>query len=77
VRGNALPARTRVAVVGGSCSRLAAALTLRRLCHEVTVLDAERIGWGACSQNSGMFAGTMLASSRLSAQARTSCIRCA
>lgn len=56
-RANALPARTRVAVVGGGYTGLSAALTLRRLGHEVVVLDAERIGWGASSRNGGMVSG--------------------
>jgi len=56
-RNNALPARTSVAVVGGGYTGLSAALTLRRLGHEVTVLDAERIGWGASSRNGGMVSG--------------------
>jgi glycine/D-amino acid oxidase-like deaminating enzyme len=56
-RDNALPDRTRVAVVGGGYAGLSAALTLRRLGHEVTVLDAERIGWGASSRNGGMVSG--------------------
>ncbi len=53
----ALPDRTSVAVVGGGYAGLSAALTLRRLGHEVTVLDAERIGWGASSRNGGMVSG--------------------
>jgi glycine/D-amino acid oxidase-like deaminating enzyme len=56
-RANALPARTRVAIVGGGYTGLSAALTLRRLGHEVVVLDAERIGWGASSRNGGMVSG--------------------
>lgn len=56
-RDNALPARTRVAIVGGGYTGLSAALTLRRLGHEVVVLDAERIGWGASSRNGGMVSG--------------------
>lgn len=56
-RENDLPSRTRVAVVGGGYTGLSAALTLRRLGHEVTVLDAERIGWGASSRNGGMVSG--------------------
>ena len=56
-RDNALPRHTRVAVVGGGYAGLSAALTLRRLGHEVVVLDAERIGWGASSRNGGMVSG--------------------
>jgi glycine/D-amino acid oxidase-like deaminating enzyme len=56
-RDNALPDHTAVAVVGGGYAGLSAALTLRRLGHEVTVLDAERIGWGASSRNGGMVSG--------------------
>ena len=56
-RDTALPAETEVAVVGGGYAGLSAALTLRRLGHDVTVLDAERIGWGASSRNGGMVSG--------------------
>lgn len=56
-RDHALPAETAVAVVGGGYAGLSAALTLRRLGHEVTVIDAERIGWGASSRNGGMVSG--------------------
>jgi glycine/D-amino acid oxidase-like deaminating enzyme len=56
-RDNALPDHTAVAIVGGGYAGLSAALTLRRLGHEVTVLDAERIGWGASSRNGGMVSG--------------------
>jgi glycine/D-amino acid oxidase-like deaminating enzyme len=56
-RDNALPDRSAVAIVGGGYAGLSAALTLRRLGHEVTVLDAERIGWGASSRNGGMVSG--------------------
>lgn len=52
-----MPAHTAVAIIGGGYAGLSAALTLRRLGHEVTVLDAERIGWGASSRNGGMVSG--------------------
>ena len=56
-RDAALPDRVQVAVVGGGYAGLSAALTLRRLGHQVAVLDAERIGWGASSRNGGMVSG--------------------
>ena len=56
-RENSLPDHTRVAIIGGGYTGLSAALTLSRLGHEVTVLDAERIGWGASSRNGGMVSG--------------------
>lgn len=56
-RENALPAHSAVAIVGGGYAGLSAALTLRRLGHEVVVLDAERIGWGASSRNGGAVSG--------------------
>jgi len=56
-RDTPLPDRAGVAVVGGGYAGLSAALTLRRLGHEVAVLDAERIGWGASSRNGGMVSG--------------------
>lgn len=56
-RDGVLPDSAAVAVVGGGYAGLSAALTLRRLGHEVTVLDAERIGWGASSRNGGMVSG--------------------
>ena len=56
-RDNLLPDHTAVAIVGGGYAGLSAALTLRRLGHEVTVIDAERIGWGASSRNGGMVSG--------------------
>ncbi len=49
--------RTGVAIVGGGYAGLSAALTLRRLGHDATVIDAERIGWGASSRNGGMVSG--------------------
>lgn len=56
-RDNALPAEAEVLVVGGGYAGLSAALTLRRLGHDVAVVDAERIGWGASSRNGGMVSG--------------------
>lgn len=56
-RDAAVPNHTAVAVIGGGYAGLSAALTLRRLGHEVTVFDAERIGWGASSRNGGMVSG--------------------
>jgi glycine/D-amino acid oxidase-like deaminating enzyme len=56
-RDTAVPDRTGVAIIGGGYAGLSAALTLRRLGHHVTVLDAERIGWGASSRNGGMVSG--------------------
>jgi len=56
-RDTALPDRVAVAIVGGGYAGLSAALTLRRLGHNVAVLDAERIGWGASSRNGGMVSG--------------------
>ncbi|MBO1073422.1 NAD(P)/FAD-dependent oxidoreductase [Roseomonas marmotae] len=56
-RANPLPDRAAVAIVGGGYAGLSAALTLRRLGHEVVVLDAERIGWGASSRNGGAVSG--------------------
>src|SRR5271170_5217943 len=52
-----LPADAAVAIVGGGYAGLSAALTLRRLGHAATVIDAERIGWGASSRNGGMVSG--------------------
>jgi len=56
-RDSVLPDRIGVAVVGGGYAGLSAALTLRRLGHDVSVIDAERIGWGASSRNGGMVSG--------------------
>jgi len=56
-RDNALPAEAEVLVVGGGYAGLSAALTLARLGHDVVVIDAERIGWGASSRNGGMVSG--------------------
>jgi glycine/D-amino acid oxidase-like deaminating enzyme len=56
-RDSALPNEAGVAVVGGGYAGLSAALTLRRLGHDVAVVDADRIGWGASSRNGGMVSG--------------------
>jgi glycine/D-amino acid oxidase-like deaminating enzyme len=53
----ALPSATEVAIVGGGYTGLAAALTLQKHGHAATVIDAERIGWGASSRNGGMVSG--------------------
>ena len=58
-RDNVMPDRAAVAIVGGGYAGLSAALTLRRLGHQVVVLDAERIGWGAASRNGGMVSGVL------------------
>jgi glycine/D-amino acid oxidase-like deaminating enzyme len=56
-RSTPLPDHAPVAVIGGGYAGLSAALSLARLGHKVTVLDAERIGWGASSRNGGMVSG--------------------
>ncbi|MEO8669210.1 MAG: FAD-dependent oxidoreductase, partial [Bauldia sp.] len=44
---------TRVAIVGGGYTGLSAALHLAEAGVEVTVLEAERVGWGASGRNGG------------------------
>jgi glycine/D-amino acid oxidase-like deaminating enzyme len=63
-RDNALPDQAGVVIVGGGYAGLSAALTLSRLGHDVTVLDAERIGWGASSRNGGMVSGGLKVASK-------------
>lgn len=48
------PLVTRVAVVGGGCTGLSAALTLARAGREVTVFEAEAPGRSASSRGAGM-----------------------
>ena len=55
-----------MAIVGGGYAGLSAALTLRRLGHDVTVLDSAAIAFGASSRNGGMVSGGLkLASGKL------------
>jgi glycine/D-amino acid oxidase-like deaminating enzyme len=54
---NELPQEAEVAIVGGGYAGLSAALTLQRLGHAATVIDAGPIGWGASSRNGGMVSG--------------------
>jgi glycine/D-amino acid oxidase-like deaminating enzyme len=49
-----LPERADVVVIGGGYTGLSAALQLAKLGARVTVLERERIGWGASSRNGGM-----------------------
>lgn len=42
-----------VAVVGGGLAGLTAALDLARLGHQVTLLEAKQVGWGASGRNGG------------------------
>lgn len=51
------PADSEVVIIGGGYTGLNAALTLRKLGVGVTVLDGERIGWGASSRNGGGVVG--------------------
>lgn len=46
-------ARTDVAIIGAGFTGLSAALHLSRAGISVTVLDAERVGWGASGRNGG------------------------
>ena len=56
-RGEAVPDRTGVAIVGSGYSGLSAALELARAGTEVCVFDEYEIGWGASSRNGGMLSG--------------------
>lgn len=49
----ALPERTDVAVIGGGYTGVSAARTLARRGLDVTVLEAETLGWGASTRNGG------------------------
>jgi glycine/D-amino acid oxidase-like deaminating enzyme len=53
VPGAGLPATTDVAVVGGGYTGLSAARTLARHGIAVTVLERNRVGWGASGRNGG------------------------
>lgn len=59
--------RTDVAIIGGGFTGLSAALHLARSGVSVTVLEAERIGWGASGRNGGFccLGGGMLDDSAL------------
>lgn len=52
-----LPEEAEVAIIGGGYTGLSAALTLGRLGIRATVIEAERIGFGASSRNGGMVSG--------------------
>ena len=52
-----LPACSDVVIVGSGYSGLSAALELARSGTQVSVLDAEDIGWGASTRNGGMLSG--------------------
>ena len=52
-----LPEEAEVAIIGGGYTGLSAALTLGRLGIGATVIEAERIGFGASSRNGGMVSG--------------------
>jgi glycine/D-amino acid oxidase-like deaminating enzyme len=48
-----LPAQTAVIIVGGGYTGVSAALQLAKLGVQVTLLEAQTIGWGASSRNGG------------------------
>ena len=52
-----LPEQSDVVIVGSGYSGLSAALELARSGTQVSVLDAEDIGWGASTRNGGMLSG--------------------
>jgi len=54
-----LPAKTDVAIVGSGFTGLSAGLTLGRGGRDVTIFDAEDIGWGASTRNGGVIGGRM------------------
>jgi glycine/D-amino acid oxidase-like deaminating enzyme len=54
-----LPEETEVAIIGGGYTGLSAAVTLARLGLGATVIEAERIGFGASSRNGGMVSGAL------------------
>jgi glycine/D-amino acid oxidase-like deaminating enzyme len=65
----ALPEEAEVAIIGGGYTGLSAALTLGRLGIRATVIEAERIGFGASSRNGGMVSGGLkIAKGDLAAQ---------
>ena len=49
-----LPTHTDVAVIGGGYTGVSAARTLARHGVDVTVLEAQTLGWGASTRNGGM-----------------------
>jgi glycine/D-amino acid oxidase-like deaminating enzyme len=64
-----LPEEAEVAIIGGGYTGLSAALTLGRLGISATVIEAERIGFGASSRNGGMVSGGLkLAKTNLAAR---------
>lgn len=44
---------TDVCIIGGGYTGLSAAIHLRKLGYDVTVLEAKRVGWGASGRNGG------------------------
>lgn len=62
-RGESLPGRAEVAVVGGGHAGLSAALTLARLGHRPVLIEAGRIGRGAAARGGGVVRGGLRVSS--------------